>query len=445
LPLWICDDSRSPSHRTATREICAAARREGADVRLLAHEEKHRLLDALVAAGAERALAELALFDPEQLGYTAGANRNAFRLVTAGQLSLLVDDDATTRAARPHESDHGIRFTSDDHGVELWFHDSIEAALADGHFEDIDLVAQHDQLLGRTLADCAARHGSSRLDLDGTSSALLARLIAGTGRVLLTQAGYAGDAGISSNASFLMLRGESRQRLVARYAEVRDTRALHRTTAQLLVTEAPYLMGLTTGLDGRHLLPPWMPFLRNSDGVLAAFMRVVHPDGCIGTLPCLVEHRPPDVRRFAPDAIIRGWGELRFSELVTMILRDFAPLPYGRPEDTLDALGRHFIALGALPPSRFTEVVRALRWEDAKQQATHLAASAAHDDLVARDAISALAELRSAMLDHRATTIADGGDRTQRLLSRMGELCRGWPAILAAARRVDIEAIAGPA
>jgi hypothetical protein len=441
LPLWICDDSRIDSHRAATRELASAARREGADVHLLGGAEKRRLAAALVAAGAEPALVELALFDPEGLGYTAGANRNAFRLVTEGHLSLLIDDDATTRVARPHNARGGIRFTSEDHGVELWFHDSVETALADRHFEEVDLVALHEQLLGRTLADCAARHGPAGLELDGASPALLARLIAGTGRVLITQCGYGGDAGISTNASFLALRGENRERLVARYTDVRDASALHRTTGQLLVTEAPYLMGLTTGLDGRHLLPPWMPFLRNSDGVLAALARTVHPDGGIGSLPHLVEHRPPEVRRFAHDAMIRGGVELRFSDLIRLILRDCAPLPHGPPEDTLDALGRHFVALGALPPVRFNEVVRALRWDDARRQANDLELSAAHDDAVARDAATALAELRSAMLDSRATTIVDCGDRAQRLLGRVGDLWRGWPAILDAARRVDVESI----
>lgn len=441
LPVWICDDSRDDTHRAATGELVSVAQREGADVRLLGRDEKHRLAAALVAAGAARELVHLALFDPEGLGYTAGANRNAFRLVTAGQLSLLIDDDATTRVAQPRTARGGIRFTTDDHGVELWFHDSIEAALADLGLEEVDLVGLHERLLGRTLADCAARHaapGPKGLDLDGASPALLARLIAGTGRVLLTQSGYGGDAGISSNASFLALRGESRERLAERYADVRDARAWHRGTGQLLVTEAPYLMGLTTGLDGRHLVPPWMPFLRNSDGVLAALMRAVHPGGCIGSLPSLVEHRPPDVRRFAPDAIIRGGVELRFSELIRLILGDHAPPPHASPEERLDAVGRHVAALGALPPARFAEVVRALRWEDASRQASDLELSAAHDDLVARDARTALAELKRAMLDSRATTIVDCGDRAQRLLARVGELWCGWPAILEAARRVDI-------
>src|SRR6185295_2415029 len=189
-------------------------------------------------------------------------------------------------------------------------------------------------------------------------------------------------------------------------------------------TEAPYLMGLTTGLDGRHLLPPWLPFLRNSDGVLAGLMRAVHRDGCIGALPELVEHRPPDVRRFAPDAVFRGGVELRFSDLVGLILRDVAALPHAPPEDALDALGRHFAALGALPPAQFTEVVRALRWADAQRQARDLELSAAHDDAIAPDAATALAELRSAMLDARATTVVDCGDRAQHLLARFGELCR---------------------
>lgn len=445
LPVWICDDSRRDDERAATREIAAAARREGADVRLLGRDGKQRLAAALAGAGAPRALVDLALFDPEGLGYTTGANRNAFRLVTAGQLSLLVDDDATTRAARPHGAAGGIRFTSDDHGVQYWFHDSVEAALADGDFADVDLVALHEQLLGRTLADCAARHAADGLDLDGASPALLARLLAGAGRVLITQAGYAGDAGISTNATFLALRGENRERLAARYAEVRDARALQRATAQLLVTEAPYLMGLTTGLDGRHLLPPWLPFLRNSDGVLAALARAVHPDSCIGTLPVLVEHRPPDVRRFAPDAAIRGGVELRLSELIGMILRDLAPLPHRSPADTLDAIGRHFTALAALPAADFTEAVRALRWADATRQAHDLELSVACNDAIAPDAAAALAELRGAMLDPRATTVVDCGDRAQHLLERVGELCRGWPAILDAARRVDLASVIEPA
>ena len=440
-PIWVCDDSRQDSHRAATRELAAAARRAGADVRYLGRGEKQRLAAALVAEGAAQELVELALFDPEGVGYTAGGNRNAFRLVSEGQLSLLIDDDATTRAARPHTARGGIRFTSGDHGVELWFHDSVDAALADRELAEVDLVALHEQLLGRTLADCAARHGAGgpdELDLGGASPALLARLMAGSGRVLVTQCGYAGDAGISSNHSFLALRGQNRARLAARYAEVRDARAWQRATGQLLVTEAPYLMGLTTGLDGRHLAPPWLPFLRNSDGLLAVLVRAVHPDSSIGSLPWLVEHRPPEVRRFEPGAMIRRGVELRFSELVRLILGDCAPLPHASPEDRLDAIGRYLVALGGLPPARFAELVRALRWEDATRQASDLELSAAHDDPVAHDAAILLAELRSAMLDSRATAVVDCGDRAQHLLGRLGELWCGWPAIREAARRVDI-------
>lgn len=66
---------------------------------------------------------------------------------------------------------------------------------------------------------------------------------------------------------------------------------------------------------------------------------------------------------------------------------------------------------------------------------------AAHDDAVARDAATALAALRGAMLDSRATEIVDAGGRAQRLLGRLDELWRGWPEILEAARRIDVEGI----
>jgi hypothetical protein len=97
LPLWICDDSRSDSYRAATRDIASAARREGADVRVLARDGKQRLAAALVAAGAARELVELALFDPEGLGYTTGANRNAFRPFVARTASAW--SRATPRSA----------------------------------------------------------------------------------------------------------------------------------------------------------------------------------------------------------------------------------------------------------------------------------------------------------------------------------------------------------
>jgi hypothetical protein len=75
-------------------------------------EEKRRFSHRLVREGGlPKELVQLALFDVHRMGFTAGANRNALLLGTAGELMLCADDDTVCHLVEPPGGDERLVLT----------------------------------------------------------------------------------------------------------------------------------------------------------------------------------------------------------------------------------------------------------------------------------------------------------------------------------------------
>jgi hypothetical protein len=463
----VLDDSKDAGSRDRARALAAGlAGRSGAPVAYAGREERQRFAAALAReSGVAPEVVEFALLDPEGIGRTTGANRNAFLLHAAGRMALSADDDTTVRMAACPAPRPGLRVVSAGDPTEFWFHDGVDAARAAASFAAVDPLAIHERLLGRSLAACVrdlAGECPGDLDVDDAGSRAIARLPGDAGRVVVTAAGQAGDSGMAVPVHYLTLRGPSRERLVEDYERFRLTRGVVRVAPRHAVCESGPFVSAQSAYDHRLPLPPFIPVLRNQDGLFAVTLGVCSPDGFIGHVPFAVEHAPPAARAFAPEDLVRPLGRVSMTDVLTFCVLDGAPPSGARSmEERLTTLGRHLRTLGSRPPEEFGRMVH--KYRRGRNEATvawlsdSLALHRRQPEAWARDVDAALKRLgeRDEGADSwTPSDLARGREGVEarrlalRLVGSFGRLLEAWPALVAAAGRLrdrGVHVAEGPA
>lgn len=218
VPLVVIDGSSSADARSANRNLAARL-----GVAHAGGEEKARFVDRLAdrVPDVPRRILDFALgLVPSWAGPPIGGNRNAALLAAAGRRLVSVDDDTTARIARLPPRSESLAITRAHDPTEFWFHRDVETALADAPFDpDIDPLAMHERLLGRSVSACMRT--AAHVDLDGARPALLSALSGEGGRVAVTALGVVGDSGMGSPDYTLAVDGPSRARLFSHYPATR--------------------------------------------------------------------------------------------------------------------------------------------------------------------------------------------------------------------------------
>ena len=451
----VLDDSPDPAVRRQYREaLGAVAKREAVEVRYAGREEKQRFVDALVGEGGAgslpRHVVEFALFGAEGLTPLIGANRNASLLHTVGDAFLSTDDDTRGRMALSPDAEEGLALTSTGDPTDFWFFPDRDEAFGAAQFSGEDPWAQHERLLGRDLVSCVAEHADG-VDLDGASGKLLATLVSGAGRVRVTASGVVGDCGMGAPTYYLMLRGNSHERLVsseAGYDVLRTARDVLRVVPRWTIADGSFFMATSVGLDNSALLPPFFPVQFNEDGIFGVTLRSCFEQGFIGYLPGAIQHDPPERRAHKAGDLYRRQSLLCTPDVVLHCLASSAQGPATRePAQRLGALGRHVKDCANLQPGDFEEFLRIQRWRQLSASVAHLEDSLAlypdapagwtddvhrcveeaHECLKRQDDV-ALADL----VPERDA--AESRALVQRLLVQFGDLLELWPDIYEAAR-----------
>ncbi len=181
--VYVIDGSRSIEGEDRTRAVAAAAQRD-IDVVHVGAVERRRVSDRLIAAGAGAGVVRHSLE-----GGDAGANRNLFILLTAGETVLMTDDDIRWTAWRPPDYDARVIVGNHHNPFRTSFFDSRQAAVEAVTVADIDLLEAHEALLGRTVSEL-----DSAPDLSEACGHLLARISNGCGPMIrVTMAGLTGE------------------------------------------------------------------------------------------------------------------------------------------------------------------------------------------------------------------------------------------------------------
>jgi hypothetical protein len=447
--LVIVDDSSSDEQRAATRrQLEVRPARYPGRLWYAGPEEKAHFARLLAAhAGLDPTVVEFALVNSGGFPVGTGTSRNLLLLQAAGEALLQLDDDTLCCVAPAPGARPGLVVSYRFDPTEFWFPAADEPISTDP-FVALDVLTLHEQLLGKRLDEAEASH------LDGvepgSEPATRGDLNRTNRRIRVTASGVAGDSGMSSSAYFLTLAGPSRERLLRSEAHYRAAIRRHRLLRSVTrPTIGPKFVcqSLNLAIDHRQLVPPFMPVMRNQDGIFATIVSTCDHDAWFGMLPWTIRHETPHSRVFTDEDHLAAVTRLRCDQFVQLILRAAEPHGQGDLAENLAHVGRSLCAFADRPPGAFADLADAI----ARQQLLGLSRRLADTldthghmpDWWAAD----VGRLRQA-IDHRLTSsdvaVPEDLRRTfgrdpalatlQRLVGCFGRMLLVWPAMVEAAQ-----------
>jgi FkbH-like protein len=454
LSIVVGDDSRSIDLAARTRE----ALRGFPSVRVADRRRKRAYASTLAAhAGVDPALVDFALFDPEEAGHPTGANLNALLLDGAGSLVFRADDDTLGGASELPSRRSGLAIVAGDDPAELWSFDDRASCFAALRFEDeLDVLGEHERILGRDPRSIAREHGGE-LHVGQVDEAFVARLARGSSRVRVSFTGLAGDCGWGAPFGFwgvplghLLLEGESLARLTrepALYRAKLTRRELVRSTTRTTIADATFGMTTFVGLDLRGLVPPYLPVRRGQDVLWVQMLERCFDDALFGQTPHVLRHEPAELRRFAEGELFRSATGLDLARIMVALVRAAALSDVESGAPRLRALGDHLAGIGALDPGGFDRALREALWREHERLVgwaerallrnpgappfwradVHRYVEEAAHFLGSAPRLCPLDLVRGERNFAGAAVLA------QRLVLRFGQLCACWPALYDAA------------
>lgn len=448
LEIVLIDDAIDAADAEPTRAVAQQfARSSGWTVLYAGRAERAAWAQRLAReAGVDPKLAHFALLGDERCTLTTGSARNALQLDAAGEMYVMADDDGLCRAAPWPERAEGFTLSSEPDPTRFCFYAARDEAFRRARPANVDVIAIHERLLGRSIGGLVDASPRNQLELDPARPALLTRLGARGGAVRATMAGELGDSGIGATA-YLHIDEESRRRLLRSerfYRAAVESGEVLRAAPRDCVGEFPRLMGTHAGFDNRRLLPPFPPVQRNSDGVFARLLRRSISDAYVGFLSDAVVHHPSRSKRRSTDDWFRAVARQRFATfLISMIAAGPEALDDSDPAREMRRLGRWLREAASGDPRELEDIVRhrAAAFEASRPAAPrreesswpgYYQAMQRREREVLREALASPDYAVPQDLDHIGSP--DEVRRfTQTLIRRMGELLEAWPALWEAA------------
>jgi len=236
----------------------------------------------------------------------------------------------------------------------------------------------------------------------------------------------------------LWLSGRSREAVMASeesYRAAQSSRQVLRAAPCATLCQSAFLMAMHCGLDNRLALPPFLPVLRNEDGIFAQVLRASGPKGPIAHLPLAVQHDPGELRALEGPRQVAP----RLADLLLLLVRSLAPAAWLRdPETRLECLGQGLVQAGSLRPAAFQGLLREL-W--AGEMSRHVLAlerlleeHGGKPDYWRADAEDWLKRIRGQVTADEPPLPSDlsgpeAEPLTRRVVRAYGELLLAWPAL----------------
>ncbi len=462
-PLYcVLNDSASVSREPALLGALARISHEtGSPFRYAGMNEKAafigKLSERLAPEGCPPDVIRFALSDFLRCGPTYGANRNASFLSTAGRMVFSVDDDIVCAPAPAPVMERGMALVEIPDPAEHYFYNSRDELLKAVALRDTDILAVHEELLGRTVASIMNDEnttGDIRLDMGG--GPFLESLLTGPVRVAATMGGSYGDSGTGTPRALLIMTGASRERLTASenaYRESFRSRELVQVFTRTSISPAPYFQTMNVGLDNRVILPPAIPVLRGEDYIFANTIRICMRNHVLGFPPWALAHFPGETRAFTENAAILP--ALFFSEQAFIAIHSFTPSPgMDAPRDRMQALGTHLRSIASMDGADYESFIKS-RWiaqagyriglmENSLMEYGHQPSFWARDleraiKSMEEFALKGEASVPSDLLQGR--TPSEARALGKKILGMYGELLYWWPLIYDTARAMKQEGV----
>ena len=441
----VIDGSRKPANLVGTRQVVTSVvRASGHRVDYVGPRESAEFFDRL---GLHDASARV----PLTPGAT-GANRNLFLLMTAGEHALMVDDDVICETWASTARADGLALMGHDQELfETEFFPDRAAALASVARTNVNLIAADQTLLGQSLAGLMT---SSR-PADVTNACGHLRKSLDDGRTLVvkaTFAGIAGDAGVYCPYRFLFSSGPLRDRLRSNpptLSTALTSREVSRIVRTNTVTHDNGCMATCMGVANTAVVPPFLPINRNEDGVFGVMLSAADEAAVFGHVPVGVLHdsNRPSHR---PEGVVLSATQTRVAEVTLGVLRARADRDSGVSSDQwFQSVGNAFTELGRIQTSDLAAFVIRTILEGRALEIAALERDASEPDCPApwRAVLDKYhGKLSRSMTRpefclpaefHGTGSVDAGYEALQAFLQTFGQLVSSWPALWAAAHRLN--------
>lgn len=446
----VADDSVDPDVGASCRAVLGDLQaRYGIEITYAGVPEKRAFAVALAREGLDPEVLEFALFDPEQIGYTPGANQNALLLDTIGEGFLAVDDDTFCPLRRSPDAVPGLEIAAA--APACWPLSPVSDT--DDPLREADAVGKHETMLGRGLGACVSDVGAEAVRLGALSPRDLTRLETVPGRVVATWMGAYGDP-VYEYPGMLVLgaQGSARRGMLATgrgLSALLRRCQLHHSVSSPTIADGSFWTSTAAAYDHRQLLPPFMPVLRGQDFVFAATARAAFPQAWFGLLPYAIGHRRPSSPGPALDAVmVRAPAYLFVVPLVVALQAHGAPA--SDPAAALRRIGRGLESVASEPPAAFADRMRQLRYAQCIEEIRGMDALLLRYRRMPRywareldrclrwqwQALRSGACMVPRDLEPTEAEQAAPLARVQRLILRFGQLLAAWPDIIEATRRL---------
>jgi hypothetical protein len=452
----VCDDSSDPSSERCTEEVLEAARPTSAgSLNFVGLAGKLQLIDALEHyAGAPRRTLEFGLLAPLSPTLTsAGANRNAWLLLTAGQVALSTDDDEQCQLRLARETKAGLRISSNLDNLRVGYFEDRPSACAETESLEVDALGIFEGWIGRSSASIIAEIPSSQtLLVEDCSCELLASCLDGCGTIRLVLPGLIGDRGSATPTEVLFYRGEAFEALLEcdeSYCRAFRCREALRTVSQPTLTDSRWFMSGVYAIDNRDITLAFPPIGRNQDGVAGALFTSCASGCSIAHVPEAFLHAP-DPRSFSSFLTARSVNACSIADvlLAVILATSSRHITWVSTGVHLAHIGESLRELGRLPIKDFEFHLRKRVVEYRAMLVDYLERRMRDVTGVAswREDVQGYIDKTYVAMDrptfHLPWELVElyGGDQTpvrlQEFIREMGEFLYWWPSLHQAAREM---------
>jgi hypothetical protein len=199
-------------------------------------------------------------------------------------------------------------------------------------------------------------------------------------------------------------------------------------------------MGYAMGLDGRRILPPFLPNLRGEDAIFSLLIAHGMRDGLVARPPWAIAHLPGPRPQYAADRVWSATSSLGGPlRAIGAAIRLFPGCHAADDGVALRRLGEHLVDLAGLELDELDDVVGLALARQAGHEVTRLYARlATHGGAPAywAEDVERAIDAKVAHLARRPWAFAtpEEGEALRGALGRFGRLVAAWPELVALAR-----------
>jgi hypothetical protein len=317
--ILIVDGSRQDRHRVVNRRaVRSSAARTQLEVDYVGAEQARGLRARLAARGIPRRTLRFGLTP----GGT-GANRNIAVLTGGGSNLLMIDDDVICAPWSLPARESGVAIAGTAELRDIRFFPTRRAALRMGRPAPISLIDAHRQLLGATSRDLVS--GALGDIVTASPDGLWSTIEKGAEYcVRASFAGLAGDSGTACPHHLLFATGALKEKLTrdpVAFATALRSREVIRIARRNIVTRVPNCMAVCMALANDALLPPFLPFGRNQDGLFGVMLHFIDRTALFGHLSYGIVHDSLRASAYASATIVSATQNLFANLLVSFARR----------------------------------------------------------------------------------------------------------------------------